>query len=204
MFKTVRKIESYQSQCEDRAEVIPHSAGPVIVLADGAGGTTGGAEAADTVVLWVRAYVSRGADVHDAEGWRELLATIDLQINAFGGQTTAVVAAVSVQGVVGASVGDSAAWMVRADGWQNLTAAQVRKPLLGSGEAKPVAFAMEGFSGTLLVTSDGLVKYAPVPKICAAATGADIEVAARQLVDLVRLRSGALQDDVSVVLCRQL
>lgn len=36
----------------------------------------------------------------------------------------------------------------------------------------------------------------------AAALERNIEIAARKLVDLARLGSGALQDDVAVVLCR--
>jgi hypothetical protein len=55
----------------------------------------------------------------------------------------------------------------------------------------------------LLVASDGLIKYAKQASIARIASGADLASAARSLVDLVRLRSGQLQDDVSIVLCRK-
>jgi serine/threonine protein phosphatase PrpC len=84
----------------------------------------------------------------------------------------------------------------------DLTKDQVRKPLLGSGSAKPVAFRAERPRGTLLVASDGLVKYAPRDRICRLALEKDLPSAGRKIVDLARLRSGQLQDDVSLVLCR--
>ena len=55
----------------------------------------------------------------------------------------------------------------------------------------------------MLVASDGLIKYASQTSIARIASGVDLVFAARSLVDLVRLRSGALQDDVSIVLCRE-
>jgi serine/threonine protein phosphatase PrpC len=65
-------------------------------------------------------------------------------------------------------------------------------------EAGPIGTA------TLLVASDGLFKYAAHREIARLARAADLEVAARALIDLVRLPAGGLQDDVSVVLCRAL
>jgi hypothetical protein len=45
-------------------------------------------------------------------------------------------------------------------------------------------------------------RYAKPADIARLAAGADLDAAARGLVELVRLRSGALPDDVTVVLCR--
>jgi serine/threonine protein phosphatase PrpC len=55
----------------------------------------------------------------------------------------------------------------------------------------------------LLVASDGLIKYASQASIARIASGADLACAASALVDLVRLRSGELQDDISIILCRE-
>ena len=55
----------------------------------------------------------------------------------------------------------------------------------------------------MLVATDGLVKYAPAARICAAARDKSLHAAAGKLVDLVRLKSGALPDDVGVALCRR-
>jgi hypothetical protein len=50
-----------------------------------------------------------------------------------GGMSTAVVAEIVDGQVVGASVGDSCAWLVSLGEVSDLTERQVRKPLLGSG-----------------------------------------------------------------------
>jgi len=99
--------------------------------------------------------------------WSDLLAKVDKQISVGRGETTGVVVAVSEQGIVGASVGDSAAWLIGKDGFDNLTAAQLHKPLIGSGRAKPVSFERNALGEqVLLLGSDGLVKYAPPERIC--------------------------------------
>jgi serine/threonine protein phosphatase PrpC len=86
----------------------------------------------------------------------------------------------------------------------DLTDGQSRKPLVGGGCAPfRIAPARLG-SGTLVVASDGLLRYAKRDDIARLASGPDLTAAARALVELVRLRSGALQDDVAVVLCRNI
>jgi PPM family protein phosphatase len=54
-----------------------------------------------------------------------------------GGETTAVIAVVDESGVNGASVGDSGAWQVEPAMHIDLACQQIRKPLIGSGEAVP-------------------------------------------------------------------
>ena len=100
------------------------------------------------------------ADITSENQWSDLLAKVDKQISDGNGETTGVVVAVSEQGVVGASVGDSAAWLISEDGFDNLTAAQLHKPLIGSGRAKPASFVRNALGEqVLLLGSDGLVKY---------------------------------------------
>jgi serine/threonine protein phosphatase PrpC len=99
-------------------------------------------------------------------------------------------------------VGDSVAWAITGDGRIDLTCNQQRKPLLGSGAARPVAFSAAPLAGTLLLGSDGLAKYARSDDIAAIARGNDLTTVARELVNLVRLPSGSLQDDVAICLVR--
>lgn len=197
-FVHVTKVVGIRGVGQDRARVQEVGDGVVIALADGAGGTGGGSKAAQAVIDAVFAAASQ------RPSWSSLLADLDRDaVRLGGGQTTVIILSVTRTGVVGAAVGDSAAWVIRDTSIEDLTAGQLRKPLLGAGcVPSPVGGrALEG--GTLLVASDGLIKYASQASIARIASGADLASAALSLVDLVRLRSGELQDDVSIVLCRE-
>lgn len=190
---------------QDRVAVTEQQGGILVALADGAGGVAGGEEASWRVVAKAEHALSEGVEPTDAAAWCALLGTLDGEIEQsnLGGETTGVILWADANGIAGASVGDSEAWLVLDAGFEDLSVFQRRKPLLGTGEAVPTPFQARPWSGTLLVASDGLTKYAPVEALLAAARGADLEAAADRLVDLVRLRSGALQDDVSLALVRR-
>jgi serine/threonine protein phosphatase PrpC len=203
MFATVARVASYRSAAEDRAEVFHLGADTILVVADGAGGRPGGAAAAEGVIRCVREHapsLHRG----DPKAWCRLLSEVDgcLQRDPDAGETTAVVLAVSRDGIAGASVGDSEAWLIGPNGYVALTERQHPKPGLGTGMAKPVAFRARSFVGTLLVATDGLFKYADAAAICTAARDADLHAAASRLTELVRRPAGALPDDLALVLCR--
>lgn len=162
-------------------------------MADGAGGTAIAAQAFVDMV---------GANVAGDRDWSELLEVLDSDGSRLGhGQTTAVVLSVNAIGITGISVGDSNAWLV-GDEVTDLTDGQVRKPLVGAGCVPFAVHANPIGTCTLLVASDGLLRYAKQQEIARVARGPDLATAARMLLDLVRLPSGGLQDDVSIVLCR--
>jgi serine/threonine protein phosphatase PrpC len=54
--------------------------------------------------------------------------------------------------------------------------------------------------GRLLLASDGLIKYATAEQVSGLATQGSVAAAANALANYVRLPSGALRDDVAVVL----
>lgn len=179
---------------QDRAAVVPHDDGFVVALADGAGGTGNGAAAADAIVEAVRRVPGLDPVM--------LLEKLDERLSQIGGQSTAVVIAIKGDELRGASVGDSGAWLIDGPHVVELTANQQRKPLLGDG-AIVMPFAAP-LRGTLLVGSDGLLRYAKRSDIArVVASAASLRSAARELVALVRLPDGTLQDDVSIVLCRR-
>lgn len=182
---------------QDRAATRATADGVLIVLADGAGGTGNGAVAAQAVVDAVLSAADGG------QRWSRVLEQLDQDdVHLGGGQATAVVLSVTEDGIEGASVGDSGAWVIRGAEIEELTTAQVRKPLVGAG-CVPVELRGRPLGdGTLVVASDGLWNYAKRTDITRLARGADLRAAALALVELVRLRSGSLQDDVSIVLCR--
>jgi serine/threonine protein phosphatase PrpC len=198
MFSAVVKIES-GGKGEDRAAVRQAAGRLVIVVADGAGGSGAGASAAQTVCDVVV------AQPYGARPWTDVLREIDGQLSrsATGGQTTAVVLDVFDSTIMGASVGDSGAWLIGEVDILDLTERQHRKPLLGSGLAHPVPFGPTPFTGRLLIASDGLFKYARRAEIRRHAMGAALEGCVLALIDSVRLRSGGFQDDVSVVLAEE-
>lgn len=204
MFDIATITQPYLTRNQDRLAVIEHPAGRVLAIADGAGGTSGGADAADTAILWTRAHVERAADLNSSDQWLELLAYTDRQISCADGETTLVVVAIHPDGLCGASVGDSAAWLIGDDGrCDDLTAQQVHKPLIGKGNARAVVFERASFTGTLLLATDGLIKYAPRQRLCQLAMLPNLQEASRALLDCVRLKSGALHDDTSLILCRR-
>jgi serine/threonine protein phosphatase PrpC len=183
---------------QDRALAVPTSGGYVVAVADGAGGTGSGAAAAERLVALVAQRVAEAASTD----WFDALCAFDDELSSQGSdaQTTALVASVDGSRVVGASVGDSSAWIISPAGeLTDLTARQRKRPLLGSGDALPVQFEAELNGGRLLLASDGLIKYATVEQICALATQGSVAAAAEALANCVRLSSGGLQDDVAVV-----
>ncbi|MFE8597758.1 SpoIIE family protein phosphatase [Archangium violaceum] len=181
---------------EDRAALFEYEEGIVAVVADGAGGTGGGAAAAQAVIDAVR---EQGWSAREGT-WVELLGRLDRSVSP--GQTTAVVVALGPTGLVGASVGDSEAWWWNGLVEHALTRGQRRKPLLGSDEAMPVGFTLEARGeGTLVLGSDGLWKYVRWERVPEALRHPP-EQAARHLMESVRYPSGALPDDVSVIVVR--
>jgi PPM family protein phosphatase len=143
---------------------MPTAGGYLVAVADGAGGTGGGAAAADRLIVALSKLTTEAASTD----WWTVLSEFDEELAArrSGGETTAVVAFVDGDRIVGASVGDSSAWLISTTGEAtDLTALQRRKPLLGSGEALPVEFEAERRGGRLLLATDGLTKYAPPERI---------------------------------------
>jgi serine/threonine protein phosphatase PrpC len=188
-------------------EVLQREGSVVLVVADGAGNSARGAMAAQRIVAVVRGALlgPRAPGPWDVDGWAALLAACDGVVarEADGGETTAVVACVGADFVGGASVGDSEAWLRTGGETRVLTEAQQRKPLLGSGKARPVGFlARWPQDATLLLASDGLFKHAPRDALEAALAGAELEAVADALLALPRLPSGVLPDDVGLALLR--
>jgi serine/threonine protein phosphatase PrpC len=182
---------------EDRAAAFTIPNGHLLVLADGAGGTSGGAAAADAVLA--RASVSSPTCASDCV---HLLETVDGALAELG-QTTAILLVVSAGRVFGASVGDSAAWLVDGSRALDLTENQTRKPLLGSGQAKAAPFGPFDFRGRVLLGSDGLFKYVHLDRIREIAANLPAESVADTLVAAARLPSGGLQDDIAIIVAGQ-
>jgi PPM family protein phosphatase len=192
-----KRVESARAKGDDRAEIAVHADRHVIVLADGAGGSGGGSEAADAVLASVRTLALKTSlECIDA------LESLDHALIEIGG-TTAVLMVIADGRIFGASVGDSEAWLVDANRVLELTLAQCRKPLLGSGAANVVSIPEQAFFGRIVVASDGLFKYVSRSRILEIMRTDELECMATALVDAARLPNGALQDDIAVVVAEQ-
>lgn len=190
-------VASQGATGQDRAAVFTRGHEHVAVVADGAGGTSGGAEAAALVLEHVRRVVESDAALKSPTLWRQTLLEASIALEPVG-QTTAVI----IGSTYGASVGDSSAWLIRENTCVDLTEGQRRKPLLGGGLAEPVSFNLSlDYGDTLLLATDGLLKYVKADRICELARRP--ELAGHALVDAARLPSGELQDDVAVILIRR-
>jgi PPM family protein phosphatase len=202
-FHASMALEGQSKQCEDRAAVWIFHENLIVIVADGAGGIGGGAYAARMIIQCASERICEIFEFSQSETWIKLLHELDwlLAEDPEAGEAAAVLLAIHSDGITGASVGDCGAWLIAGQEYQDLTQEQQRKPLLGSGEAFPVGFSVLPFVGTLLVASDGLFNYTTPQNICEAVGSASTnECSPEKLIDLVRLRSGQLQDDISVVL----
>jgi len=187
---------------QDRAAVDSSNGATTLVLSDGAGGRAGGRQAAE---LCTATALERMRDADDIDPLA-VLTELDriLRADRDAGETTLVLSQLVGNKLRGASVGDSGAWLIGDSEYQDLTDHQIRKPMLGSGAARGTAFTASITSETLLIASDGLLKFATPATICDIVRNAtdDLATAGRQLIDSVRLRSGDLQDDTSLILLR--
>jgi len=184
---------------QDRGLIIDDGPRVVLCVADGAGGRSGGTEAASMVVEFVRQHANQ---LTDADSCAEVLRKLDAAIakDVIAGETTCVLMVVTPEAIFGASVGDSGAWLIPASGNHlDLTQAQPRKPFIGSGSAWPVSFRRPRQGGGLLLATDGLLKYTSAERIITTCREHPADVAPERLVELVRYQSGALPDDVTVI-----
>ncbi len=185
---------------QDRGCVIQEKDRTVFCVADGAGGVGGGAEAAEKAVEMVR---QNTAALDCAQSCLGLLNKMDVEIgkDLVAGETTCTLTIVTSDEIFGASVGDSGAWFIpEAGAHLDLTLGQQRKPLIGSGAAVPFPFRFVAAGGFLLLATDGLLKYTSAQRIVDKCRQDHSDMAARHLIELVRYKSGALPDDVTIIL----
>jgi len=191
-------LERGNPELQDRVDNLQSGGNTVLIVADGVGGRTGAAQAAEFLV---RTASNAAGNLASAQDCLSLLCELDQKIALANdcGETTGVITVVSDAEVFGANVGDSAAWLFTPDGKAELT--RVRKPYLGTGVAAPYQFARRSGPGTLVVASDGLWKYTGLELIEEKVRTVSPERLAAELAELVRLRSGAFPDDIAIATC---
>lgn len=208
-------IERGNSELQDRAIVLELDNKIAFCLADGAGGISGGAEAADLAIQIFRKAVvksnAKGRFLND-DYFSKLAGVIDRVVcrDPNSGECTLVIGCIymsmNAPFILGASVGDSEAYLVLEDQVHELTENQIRRPFIGTEEAIVIPFGVRGnpnATGTLIIASDGLFKYSSFEKILSSArTYTSLDKLPVSLIDLARLQNGQLQDDAAVIVIR--
>jgi PPM family protein phosphatase len=200
MMKPILLSAAGNPENQDRGIFVQHGPRLLVCIADGAGGRSGGAEAACMVTEFIQQNVS-AADT--AESCADLLRRMDIALTEkpTTGESTCALAVITLKEIFGASVGDSGIWLIPNEGVHiDLTRGQQRKPLLGCGGAWPIGFRHPHQNGVLLLATDGLLKYTSSQRIVDVCRKHPVETAAKHLIELVRYRSGSLPDDVTVIL----
>ncbi len=197
LIEAISITQAYREICQDCALVAHGHERTLLAVADGAGGIGSGDLAAQQVVHEIE---SNYESVNSADAWVDLLQQIDHRLTV--GESTVVVLDVRPYGIAGASVGDSQAWIVSDGAITDLTQNQIRKPLLGSGLSDPVGFTNPPLKGILVMGSDGFYNYAKTDEVIRLISNSDFYEITRKCVDLVRLPSGDLWDDVGLVIAR--
>ena len=192
---------------EDAFVVQPHPLDPTCLLgvvADGQGGQPDGGPASRLACrMWM--------DLAGCEPPQQLfhggmidhtLHLVDRELceEENAGFTTLVGWAVWKNHLIGASVGDSALMLMQGGATKILTDHQFKNPPVGSGAAEAVEFGnILTAPWTLLSMTDGVWKYIGWEKLAALAE----QKQGQELIDAAcaacRLRSGALQDDFTLV-----
>ncbi len=194
---------------EDVVQVRPHP-DPVdfalCSLADGQGGRSGGARAAQVAVQEsLTAALSFSADeLGRAVQWHPIVSAADDAVceDDDAGFCTLISLGVSIQNVCGASCGDSGALLLSGGHEILLTENQRKNPPVGSGAARPTAFEARLKPGwKLLVVSDGVWNYIgweQMGVIAAQKQGDKLILALRQAA--LDANAGKLLDDFSIAL----
>lgn len=204
-FRVATATSAAGARCDDHVSVTRRQDGLVLALADGAGNDPMGGELANWLVDQIQRRATEAKKLPNADllaRWCEELDRSWFASNK-SGESTIVVVSLDGSRVQGASVGDSGAWLVHSGRYDELTAEQRRRPLLGQGRATVLAFGPVPMQGVLMLATNGLLKYAPAHEILRHATELNVSVAAAKLTDVVRTAAGTLQDDVAVIVCRR-
>lgn len=187
---------------QDRGLILEDGSRTILCVADGAGGRGGGAEAAMMAVNLIR---QNSSPLNNGDTCVEVLRKLDEAMvkDLIAGETTCTLVVVAPGEIFGASVGDSGSWMIPERGNHlDLTHAQQRKPFIGSGCAWPVSFHHSNPDGLLLLATDGLIKYTSAERIIGICREQPVDLASKGLIELVQFSSGALPDDVTVILAQ--
>ena len=197
MFEISSHIEQQNLKGDDALYLVELGSSIWFCISDGAGGSGGGDKASLYVIEAFKSLTSiKNFDF--PEDFESFLRKLDLELSVVPncGEATAIVGKIEDVTVVGASVGDSEAWLFNRKFDCELTAMKSLKPLLGTGNALPIGFGPFSVDGAVLLGSDGLFKYVKHQELQALLS---TKTTAKEIADLAKKETGKLQDDISVI-----
>jgi PPM family protein phosphatase len=197
MFKFSSYLEQQNKNGDDALYIKEIGSSIWFCISDGAGGTGQGAHAS-AYIIEVFEELTRIDGIDAPEDFESFLRKVDIELlnESQGSEATAIVGKVMDGIIVGASVGDSEAWIFNLEYDYELTSMQYLKPLIGSGKSVPIGFGPMYVEKNVLLGSDGLFNYVNRNDI-KSLLSSDCE--AIQIADLAKKEKGSLQDDVSVI-----
>ncbi len=142
----------------DRLSVLRDAHRTLIALADGAGSAAAAQAAAARAVNELARCFRSGVLPDNPRDWEMVLEGIDHIVlgDPAAGETNALVMLVQQGLVMGASVGDSLAYMVPPAGDAQLLTPRPRKgPRIGTGMARPIGFGPVQLEGRLITRRTG-------------------------------------------------
>lgn len=176
-------------------------------LADGIGGQSGGARAAQLACETVieQAITIPTSALFMPNTWQNILEIVDHTVatDSSAGLTTLIGCVISPTQIAGASVGDSAIKLFCGQQVTDITAKQRKNPTIGAGNAIITPFSHHLNSvWKILLMSDGVWKYIGHDQLIESGHTTSGESLIQQLRKQAALpRTGQLQDDFTVVVC---
>lgn len=197
MYQISSYLEQQNIQGDDSLFLMEQGGVIWFCVSDGAGGTAG-AQAASFHIVKEFEEASSVGGFRGPEEFEELLRKFDIDMarDPDCGEATGIVGKIEAGNIIGASVGDSEAWVFNKKYEYQLTGLQNRKPLLGSGIAQPIGFGPMVLEAALLVGSDGLFNYTEMGSILGALKD---NATAEDIAGLAKHAAGKLQDDLSLI-----
>jgi serine/threonine protein phosphatase PrpC len=200
MYEISTHLEQQNYKGEDALFIIEKQNTLWFCISDGAGGTGGGDKASSYIIEAFTALTDLKKIDHP-DHFELFLRQTDLALSqqADSGQCTAVVGRIDNGVIVGASVGDSQAWLFNHQYEYELTSLQYVKPLLGSRTSTPIGFGPFELDLFLLLGSDGLFKYTKKSEI---KQQLKRKPTAKDIANLAKNETNNLQDDLSTILIK--
>ena len=161
----------------DRLSVLRDAHRTLIALADGADSTAGAQTAAARTVNELARCFRNGTLPQDPRDWVMILEAIDHVVfsDPDAGETSALVMLVQQGVVVGASVGDSIAYVIPPVGERQLLTTRQRKaPCIGTGLASPVGFGPVQLDGKLITRRAARFDAQDFPSTIAASCASEL------------------------------